>query len=83
MIANHSVQSPTECLWECLANQQCMSFNYAHASSSGSHVCELSEQTNSSKPSDYSARPGFTYYGPDTTKQVHVMMLDLRMIDIS
>ena len=62
VIATHTVPSRMDCTFECLANPDCLSFNYVDDWGHPLHVCELSDATLTSHPLALVKRPGYSYY---------------------
>ncbi|XP_067044652.1 uncharacterized protein [Acropora muricata] len=61
VISARDVDNAVECGWECLRDKRCISFNY-QVKINQNDICEINDQTKSTKPTDYQPKPGVTYY---------------------
>ena len=61
MISARDVDNAIECGWECLTDKRCVSYNY-QVKINQNDMCEINDQTKSTKPTDYQPKPGVTYY---------------------
>ncbi|XP_044184510.1 fibrinogen-like protein 1 [Acropora millepora] len=61
VISARDVDNAVECGWECLRDKRCISYNY-QVKINQNDICEINDQTKSTKPTDYQPKPGVTYY---------------------
>ena len=61
VISAFDVDNAIECGWECLTDKRCVSYNY-QVKTNQKDICEINDQTKSTKPTDYQPKPGVTYY---------------------
>ncbi|PFX28116.1 hypothetical protein AWC38_SpisGene7152 [Stylophora pistillata] len=59
---HHQVHDVMDCFEKCLADPQCLSFNFEHDSVLPTRKCELNGVTKGQDPRNYVRRPGYTYY---------------------
>ena len=52
-----------DCGLRCVRNKKCQSYNCFSDEHHDNKTCELNDQTRHSKPTDFRANKGFTYYG--------------------
>ena len=52
-----------DCGLRCVRNKKCQSYNCYSEGHHGNKICKLNNQTRHSKPTDFRANKGFTYYG--------------------
>ena len=62
MIDTSQVPSRTDCSFDCLSNQRCVSYNY-EGGDKAVHQCELNSENKETKSSDLTNRAGYSYYG--------------------
>ena len=68
VFANITVPDVISCTFECLTNQQCLSYNYEDGEVNN---CELNDATMETNSHDFHRRPGYKYY--DTQKVCKMM----------
>ena len=57
-----------DCGLRCVRNEKCQSYNCFSDQHHGKKTCQLNDQTRHSKPTDFRANKGFTYYGKGRKK---------------
>ena len=70
VISTLEVPSRIDCTITCLAELQCMSYNFQVTPTNGHHSCELNRKTRDQVGVELQARPGFDYYEsvPEVTR---------------
>ncbi|XP_072169938.1 LOW QUALITY PROTEIN: uncharacterized protein [Diadema setosum] len=65
-LSNTKVRNLPECANKCLANADCVSFNYKEVWASGGYTCQLNDMIAEEVPTDFVSANGFQYFEKDS-----------------
>lgn len=84
-LVGHEIESLVtdefDCGLRCARNKKCQSYNCYCDGQQGSKTCQLNDQTRHTKPTDFRANKGFTYYGKgrEISTAIHITSKPVRL----